>query len=92
MRYVFIIVLAALVFHSTPAFSAKNGAGRGGASAILPIKARVVRCVTNEERAAMCSQENLCCNLPIDWAATEKDGNAHSAYAAADENNAKDIE
>lgn len=33
------------------------------AEAILPIKARIIRCVTPQERRNMCSQENLCCGL-----------------------------
>lgn len=33
------------------------------AETLLPIKARIIRCVTNEERLQMCTQENLCCNL-----------------------------
>lgn len=33
------------------------------AEAILPIKARIFRCVTNEERLKMCREENVCCHL-----------------------------
>lgn len=41
------------------------------AEAILPIKARIFRCVTNEERRQMCQEENVCCNL-VDAAITGK--------------------
>lgn len=31
--------------------------------AIMPVKVRIIRCVSYEERLAMCHIENLCCNL-----------------------------
>lgn len=37
--------------------------GISAAEAILPIKARIFRCVTNEERLKMCQEENVCCHL-----------------------------
>ena len=33
------------------------------AEAILPIKARIIRCVSYEERMQMCAIEKLCCRL-----------------------------
>ena len=33
------------------------------AEAILPIKARIIRCVTYEERRQMCQEEHVCCHL-----------------------------
>jgi len=47
----------------------------------LPIKARIVRCVTQQERAAMCASESLCCalldNLIADQNTTTTEPSSH---------------
>ena len=62
------------------------------AEAELPIKARIVRCVSQQERLVACSKQSLCCSL--------LDSSQYTNETAANENfsvsrkkqNAKNIE
>jgi hypothetical protein len=49
-------------------------AENGAASVLMPVKVRIVRCVTDEERINMCQSENLCCNLPVAGQISQQDG------------------
>ncbi len=55
------------------------------AEAILPIKARIIRCVTHEERQKMCREENVCCQF-LDTKIT-----GETAAGTADEQSNLDI-
>jgi hypothetical protein len=49
---IIIIILSAMVAITTLA-----------AEVLLPIRVNLVRCVTQDERARMCEERNLCCHL-----------------------------
>jgi hypothetical protein len=52
------LMMAVIITSTIPA------AVTGAAEAILPIKARIIRCITQEERRQMCREKDVCCYLP----------------------------
>jgi hypothetical protein len=71
-KLVAVMLISFLTATMTPAIAE-------AAEAIMPIKSRIVRCVTNEERMQMCSQQNLCCNLPMTSNVAYKGPEKHDA-------------
>lgn len=61
-----VILMMTVVLALTIPIAAANAA-----EVILPIKARIIRCVTYEERRQMCQEEHVCCHLLDTTIATE---------------------
>lgn len=87
MKNVFKIVIPCLMITtftatapSAPAFAVE---------ADLKVKARIIRCVTPEERRNMCHTENMCCNL-LDAEELASMAQAQSTDDGDDQTNAPD--
>ena len=73
----FLLAVVTLVIACNSSIAAY--ANEQGHSLTVPVKARIIRCVSQVERINMCNDQNLCCHLVDDMTAI-----SNNHYKASD--------